>query len=189
MESGFCIGGRMKAFTWVALIGLFCLGAVQAALAQIDQGALTGIVTDSTGKAIQGASLTLVNQGTNLSFTRTTDGNGLYRFSPIKIGLYSLTVSAPNFETRKQENIRVSVSQTVGLNFSLKPGSVTETVTVTSTPELQTEDASTGEVFSAKVINDMPLDGRNYVFVAQLTPGVAAPNQGFRQVAGESGFR
>ena len=178
----------MKAFTWMVLIGLFCLGGVQVALAQIDQGAITGTITDATGSAIQGASVTLVNQDTNLSFARTTESSGFYRFSPIKIGLYTLTVSAPNFEVRKQENIRVNVSQTVGLNLSLKPGAVTETVTVTSTPEVQTEDASTGEVFSAQVINDMPLDGRNYVFVAQLTTGVAAPSQGFRQVAGAGDF-
>jgi len=170
------------------LVGLFCLGPVQAAWGQIDQGAVTGVVTDSTGGVIPGASITLVNQDTNLSFSITSGSSGEYRFSPIKIGLYTLTASAPGFESHKQQNIHVSVSQTVGLNVALKPGKVSETVVVTATTELQTEDASTGQVFSAQVINDTPLDGRNYVFVAQLTTGVAAPSQGFRQVAGAGDF-
>jgi hypothetical protein len=179
---------RMKTFTIMVFISLLCLLAVPSARAQIDQGGITGTITDTTGGVIPGAAITLVNNDTNLSFTRTSGGDGSYTFAPIKIGTYTLTVSAPNFETRKQENIRVNVSQTVGLNLSLHPGAVTETVTVTSTPELQTEDASTGEVFTTQAVNDMPLNGRNYVFAAQLTTGVAAPNQGFGQVAGSGDF-
>src|ERR1035438_5413920 len=119
-------------FTWLVFIGLYCLVGLRGALAQVDQGAITGTITDATGKVVQGASITLINNDTNLSFTRTTDANGSYRFAPIKIGIYTLTVSAPNFETQKQENIRVDVSQTSDLNLSLKPGGVTESITVTS---------------------------------------------------------
>jgi Carboxypeptidase regulatory-like domain len=173
---------------WTTLAAILFLGVAISASAQIDQGAITGIITDSSGSAVNGASVTLVNVETGLSFSRTTGSNGYYTFSPIKIGTYTLTVSAPSFETLKQENIHVSVSQTVGLNLSLKPGVVNDTVTVTSTPELQTEEASTGQVFTAKTINDTPLNGRNYVFIAQLTTGAAAPNQGFRQVAGAGDF-
>ena len=172
----------------MVLIGLFCLGGVQSALAQIDQGAITGTITDASGRVIQGASITLVNQDTNLSFTDTTDSSGFYRFSPIKIGLYTLTVSAPNFETRKQENIRVNVSQTVGLNLSLKPGAVSETITVTSIPEIQTEDASTGQVFTTSQLADLPLLDRNYLFLATLTTGVNAPNQQNTQTSGSGAF-
>lgn len=173
---------------FMVLIGLFCFGGVQSALAQIDQGAITGTITDSNGNAIQGASITLVNQDTNLSLTRTTDNSGFYRFSPIKIGLYTVTASAPNFEARKQENIRVNVSQTVGLNLSLQPGAVTETVTVTSVPEIQTEDASTGQVFTTSQLADLPLLDRNYLFLAQLATGVNAPNQGNTQTSASGAF-
>jgi hypothetical protein len=167
---------------------LLVLGTSPLALAQIDQGGITGTITDASGNAVKGASVTLINQDNNLSFSRTTGDNGYYTFSPIKIGSYTITVKAPSFQTLKLENITVNVSQTVGLNLSLQPGEVTQTVTVLSTPELQTEDASTGQVFSAKQIDETPLDGRNYVFIAQLTTGVAAPNQGFRQVAGAGDF-
>ena len=158
------------------------------AYAQIDQGAIAGTVTDSSGGVISGATVTLTNNDTGLIFTRSTTASGFYTFTPIKIGTYTITVAAPNFDKSVQQNIRVDVSQTVGVNITLKPGAVTETVNVTATPELQTEDAATGQVFSAQVINDTPLDGRNYVFVAQLTTGVSAPNQGFRQVAGAGDF-
>jgi len=172
----------------MVFIALFCLGGVQSALAQIDQGAITGTITDANGRIIQGASITLVSQETNLTFNLTTDSNGFYRFSPIKIGLYTLTVSAPNFETSKQENIRVNVSQTVGLNLSLKPGAVSETITVSSSPELQTEEASTGQVFTTSQLEDLPLLDRNYLFLAQLTTGVNAPNQGNTQTSGSGAF-
>jgi hypothetical protein len=173
---------------WIVLMVVLVVGIATTASAQIDQGSITGIITDTSGSPISGASVTLVSVETGLSFSRTTGSNGYYTFSPIKIGTYTLTASAPSFETLKQENIHVSVSQSVGLNLSLKPGVVSDTVTVTSTPELQTEEASTGQVFTAETINDTPLNGRNYVFVAQLTTGVAAPNQGFRQVAGSGDF-
>lgn len=156
--------------------------------AQIDQGSVTGIVQDTQKAVIPGASVTLVNKDTNLQLTRETGSTGSYSFVPVKIGNYKLTVAAPGFATVVRDNIRVDVSQIVGLNVTLQPGGSTETVTVTTESNLQTEEASTGQVFSAKVLNDIPLDGRNYVFAAQLTTGVAAPNQGFRQVAGAGDF-
>src|SRR5260370_40460814 len=152
----------IKAFTCLAFIGLLCIAGTRPACSLIDQGAITGTITDATGGVIPGASIALVNQDTNLSFTRRSDTSGSYRFSPIKIGLYTVTVSAPNFETQKQENIRVDVSQVVGLNLTLKPGAVTESVTVTSSPELQTEEASTGQVFTTSQLADLPLLDRNY---------------------------
>ena len=179
---------RLKTFFWLVLIGLYSLVGLRGALAQIDQGAITGTITDSQGRVIPRASVTLVSQETGLSFQRTTDNDGSYRFAPIKIGVYSLSVASPGFETQKQENIRVDVSQTVGLNLSLKPGNVTESVTVTSSTELQTEDASTGQVFSTAQLEDLPLLNRNYLFLAQLTTGVNPPNQGNSQTSGTGGF-
>jgi hypothetical protein len=172
---------------WVlAFLGLWV--GVIVVQAQVDQGAITGTISDTTGNVIQGATVTLVNQATGLSFMQHTGNDGSYRFSPIKIGQYSLTFSAPNFETLRREDIRVNVSQTVGLNVSLKPGSVTESVTVTTSAELQTEEASTGQVFTASQIEDLPLADRNYVFLAQLTTGVNPPNQGNTQTSGKGGF-
>jgi len=162
---------------------LFCFVA-STAHSQVDQGSVTGSVRDLQKNVVAGATVTIENTDTNLTLTRQTGNSGDYNFTPLKIGNYTVTVSAPGFATIIQQNVHVDVSQTVGLNFSLKPGAVNESVTVTSEPDMQTEEASTGQVFSAAVVNDLPLDGRNYVFAAQLTTGVAAPNQGFTQVAG-----
>ncbi len=170
---------------WSLLILCFMTALAHA---QVDQGTVTGSVRDSQEHVIAGAVVTLVNTDTGLTLTRATGDAGMYTFTPIKIGNYNLTVSAPGFATEVRDSIHVDVSQTVGLNIKLHPGATSETVTVTADTALQTEQASTGEVFSATVINDMPLDGRNYVFAAQLTTGVAAPNQGFRQVAGAGDF-
>ncbi|MFZ1945811.1 MAG: carboxypeptidase regulatory-like domain-containing protein [Acidobacteriaceae bacterium] len=172
-------------YSWLLLI--CCLGTT-AVYGQVDQGAITGIVQDTQKSVIVGATVTLVNNETNLTLSRQTGGSGAYVFAPIKIGNYSVTVAAPGFAPVVRTDIRVDVSQTVGLNFTLKPGNASQTVTVTAETQLQTEQASTGQVFSAKVINDMPLPDRNYVFAAQLTTGVAPPNQGFRQVAGAGDF-
>jgi len=155
---------------------------------QVDQGSISGTVQDTSGAVVPNATITLTNADTGLQLVRTADASGFYVFTPLKIGRYSLVVTAAGFETAKRDNIQVDVSQRVGINMTLKPGSASETVTVSSTQELQTEDASTGQVFSTQVINDTPLDGRNYVFIAQLTTGVAAPNQGFGQVAGAGDF-
>ena len=184
------MGRRRSNFSvlrWVVPLLVLCVGAI-GVQAQIDQGAITGTISDTAGNVIQGAVVTLVNQATGLSFDQHSGNDGTYRFSPIKIGLYTLTVSSPNFEISKRENIRVDVSQTVGLNVSLKPGSVTESVTVNSTEELQTEEASTGQVFNTSQIQSLPLADRNYVFLAQLTTGVNPPNQGNTQTSGKGAF-
>lgn len=170
------------------LVGMLCFGGLQRAVAQIDQGAITGTISDTAGRVIQGASVTLVNQATGLAFEEHSGNDGFYRFSPIKIGMYTLTVTAPNFETQKKENIHVDVSQTVGLNLTLKPGSAVISITVASGEELQTEEASTGQVFTTSQLNDLPLLDRNYLFLAQLTTGVNAPNQQNTQTSGSGAF-
>src|ERR1700721_3810704 len=107
---------------WFILAAVLFFAVVMPAVAQIDQGSITGVITDSSGSAISGASVTLFNQETGLSFSRTTGNSGYYTFSPIKIGTYTLTVSASTFETLKQENIHLNVSQTVAGNLSHKRG-------------------------------------------------------------------
>ncbi|HEY2858445.1 MAG TPA: TonB-dependent receptor [Terracidiphilus sp.] len=179
--------GRFNGFL-AQITCLLILAVPGIAWSQVDQGAIDGVVTDQTGAVIVKAEVTLTSQLTGLSFTSTTSSTGFFKFTPIKIGLYNLTVSAPGFETYIQQGIRVDVSSDVGLKVGLKPGAVSENVTVTSTTELQTEEASTGEVFSTETIDQIPLNGRNYVFAAQLTTGAAAPNQGFTQVAGAGDF-
>ncbi len=167
------------------VVALFVPGIARA---QVDQGTINGTVADSSGGVIPGATVTLTDNATGLTLTRSTNGSGFYSFTPIKIGMYTISVTSPNFARVVQQNIHVNVSQVVSVNVTLKPGTVAQTVTVVSTPELQTESAETGQVFSTQTINNTPLNGRNYVFIAQLTTGAAAPQQGFGQIAGMGDF-
>jgi hypothetical protein len=125
---------------------------------------------------VQGAQVTLTNTDQGLALQTQTNGSGIYVFSPVKIGNYTISATAANFETQKQENLHLSLQQRLNVNLTLKPGSTTQTITVsTAPPALQTEEASTGQVVDAQAINNTPLNGRNWVFIAQLASGVAPP--------------
>jgi hypothetical protein len=144
---------------------------------QVDQGAITGLIQDSTGAVIPNAQVTLIDTDTGLQLSATTDASGNYVFSPIKIGNYKVSAVAPGFETTVQDNVRVSIQSRLEVNLKLSAGGNSVTVEVTSAPPLlQTEDGSTGQVIDAKTINDTPLNGRNWVYIAQLSAGVAPSN-------------
>ncbi len=168
---------RMRNASPVALLFLlFCFGTA-AVFAQTDQGTINGIVADSTGAVVPGASVTLTNTDTGLQLTGKSDQSGFYSFSPIKIGNYRISVESPGFQKTTQENLHLDVQQRLQVNVELKAGAATQTITVTGAPPLlQTEDGSSGQVLSTKTINDTPLNGRNWVFIAQLAAGVNPPS-------------
>src|SRR6267378_6819527 len=143
------------------------------AYSQVDTGSIRGIVKDPSGAVISGAKVTLTSEDTGFAIETVTAQDGNYTFSPVKIGTYTLQVESKGFQKALQQHIGVDVQQAVGANFSLVPGSLTETVVVTAVaPMLQTQDASVGAVATTEQINDLPLNGRNYTFLAQLGPGV-----------------
>ena len=156
------------------VFGFCCAFTGFAAFAQVDQGAINGVVSDTQGKAIPGAQVRLTDLDNNFTLLGKSDGVGFYSFSPIKIGHYRLSASSPGFETTTQENITVNIQDRLNIAMILKPGSVSETVTVNSAPPmLQSETASVGQVMSTDTINATPLNGRNWVYIAQLAAGVA----------------
>jgi Carboxypeptidase regulatory-like domain/TonB dependent receptor len=157
--------------------------------AQVDTGSITGVVTDASGAVISGAKVTLTNEGTAATLTITTASDGLYRFSPVRIGNYKLDVVAEGFKTASEVHIAVDVSSNVTRNFKLQPGKVSETIEVSSTaPLLQSEDASVGQVVNQKNVNDLPLNGRNFTFLAQLAAGVNSPQADTRGNASTGAF-
>jgi len=171
------------------LLGCALLLGVTPLFAQVEEGTLLGTVTDSSGATISGATVTLVNQGTDASLTFTTSTDGLYKFTPLKIGTYKITVSAPGFETEVQTDIRVDVSSNVLINITLKPGQTTQTIEVTATqPVLETQSGSVGQVVDERSVNDLPLNGRNFTFLAQLAAGVNTPQQDTRGNAQSGAF-
>ena len=172
----------------VEAIVCVCLlaGGARRAVAQADQGAITGLIQDTTGAVIPNADVTLTNVETGLVLHVQTDSSGNYFFSPIKIGTYKVEATAAGFSPTLQENIQVHVQDRIEANLQLKTGSSSTEVTVSAAPALlQTEEGSTGQVIESKVINDTPLNGRNWVFIAQLTAGVAPANGARGQKGGD----
>ena len=157
-----------------SLLVCSALVASAPAFAQVDQGAITGIVQDTTGAVVPNANITLTDTNTGLVLHGTSNSAGVFNFTPIKIGDYTVEVSAQGFQAHTQQNIRVDIGSRINLPISLQTGSVDQSVTVSSAPPLlQTQDSSTGQVISTQAINNTPLNGRNWVYIAQLSAGVA----------------
>ena len=157
-----------------------------SAFAQADQGAITGVIRDATGAVIPNADVTLTNVDTGLVLHAKTSGSGDYVFSPVKIGKYTVTGTAPGFSSTVQENVQLHVQDRLAADLVLTTGTEKTIVTVTSAPPLlQTEEGSTGQVIESTTINNTPLNGRNWVFIAQLTAGVAPANGARGQKGGD----
>lgn len=143
-------------------------------LGQTDQGTITGVVQDPSGAVVGNANVTLTNVDEGQILKAKTDGAGVYVFSPIKIGNYKVSASAPNFETTTQTNLHLSIQQRLNVVVVLKPGATTETITVTTeAPLMQTQESSVGQTMDTQTIESVPLNGRNWVYIAQLSAGTA----------------
>jgi len=150
------------------------LAPARILLGQTDQGTITGVVQDASGAVIGNASVTLTNVDEGQILKSNTDGAGVYVFSPVKIGNYKVSASAPNFETTTQTNLHLSIQQRLNVVVILKPGAATETITVTTeAPLMQTQDSSVGQTMDTATIESVPLNGRNWVYIAQLSAGTA----------------
>jgi Carboxypeptidase regulatory-like domain/TonB-dependent Receptor Plug Domain len=168
-----------------------CLLLVQAkpSFAQVDEGAITGTVTDTTGAVVPGASVTLLNIDQGITLQTKTNSSGGYTFSPVRIGNYTVTATAQGFAKTTQKNVHVNVAQVLQVNVEMKLGAASETVEVnTAPPLLQTEEASVGQVISQQQVNALPLNGRNFTFLAQLGAGMQTPQADTRGNAASGAF-
>jgi len=181
-------------FTWMLRTSLaVAVGAMlfipRPLLAQVDAGSILGTITDASGAVIGGATVTLTNEGTSATLSTTAETDGSYKFTPVRIGTYSLTATYAGFQTTTQRNIMVNVGSNVVINFTLKPGQVSETVEVTTTtPVLESQSAAVGQVVDSRSVNNLPLNGRNFTFLAQLAAGVNSPQADTRGNAASGAF-
>jgi hypothetical protein len=173
------------AFTCICLL----LFHSQSAFGQVDEGAITGTVQDASGAVVPNADVTLLNTDQGITLETKTNSNGGYTFSPVRIGRYTLTVTAQGFAKTTQKNLTVNVAQFLEVNVQLKLGAATETVEVnTAPPLLQTEEASVGQVIGQQEVNALPLNGRNFTFLAQLGAGMQTPQADTRGNAASGAF-
>lgn len=163
------------------LLRIFLFGAVLAVsgLAQQTAGTLTGSVTDATGAVIPAATIKAVNLATNAARETVSDASGNYTIPFLPAGEYSVSLTAKGFQSQKIASLTLQVQQTLRQDFSLKVGEVSESISVdASAAVLQTDNAVVGTVIDATKVVQLPLNGRNFVQLAQLIPGVQAGTPG-----------
>jgi hypothetical protein len=141
--------------------------------AQLTTGSVMGTVTDSTGAMMPGVKVTLSNTGTGAAQTAATDTAGNFRFLLLPSGVYRLEAASSGFKTFRRDGIVVEVDRSIAVPVLLEVGQVTETVEVTAgTPLLEPNTSSLGTVMDQRKIEDLPLNGRNPMGLANLIPTV-----------------
>jgi hypothetical protein len=148
-------------------------------VAQEFRASLTGQVTDSTGAVIPGASITAVNVATQVASSTKSNDQGVYSVLYILPGSYTVTVTASGFQTMVYKNVVLDTSQQLGLNVSLKTGSVTENIQVTAEGlELETVSATTGGVIDQVKVENMPSTGLLVLDDVAFTQGIRSDTRG-----------
>lgn len=134
---------------------------------------LTGVVTDSSGAVIPDAKVTLTDEATNVAVTHETDSRGIYVFTGVRPSTYKIRVEAPQLASQERKGVIFAVSQQATIDFTLTPGVVSESVTVTGqAPLLDTGNASLGTDVTNEYVRDIPLPDRSFFGLVFLSGGV-----------------
>ena len=156
----------------------FCLAvfAVLAlsfsAFAQIQNGQLTGDISDPSGAAIPNAKITIKNQATDLNITVGTSQQGHFVANQVPVGVYSVTVTAPNFKSETHTNLTVNAGSITHTDFKLQIGKTSEVVEVTgAAPAVDIETSQLSQIVSGAQVANLPLNGRNVYDLIQMAPG------------------
>lgn len=154
---------------WFAVIA-----AALSLSAQVERATIIGNITDKSGAAMPGVEITVTNDGTNATTKLVSDDSGAYTVVNLIPGSYTVAATRSGFRAVTFRNFVLQVGQSARLDIALEVGSVEQTVEVSGTlPLLQTENASVGQVIEQGAVNALPLNGRNFVQLAILAPGVS----------------
>jgi hypothetical protein len=138
-------------------------------------GSLSGTVSDKAGAVVSGATVRATAQETGLSRETKTDDSGHYLIPLLPVANYNLRVESAGFQATEQQGIRLQVDEHREVDFSLAPASVTSTVEVSATEvAVETANPTLGQVITSEQVADLPLNGRNFVQLATLTPGTTS---------------
>src|SRR5437667_4287832 len=147
--------------------------SVSPALAQTD-GSISGVIRDASGAVIPGAMVTVTNPATNQVRSAISNEAGVYNFPVLQPGKYNIKVELPGFRTITQKDVELQVKVAAGIDLTLQVGDVSQTVEVEGTTALiATENATVGTVIENRRIVEMPLNGRNFLQLASLSPNVS----------------
>lgn len=159
-------------------------------------GSVQGMVQDQTQGAIAGSQVSIVNLDTGLKREAKTNNTGLYNFPALPVGRYKVSASMAGFASSEVPELKLDVTQSARIDFVLKPGSVTESISVSASAALlDSETATMGQVIDNKRIVELPLNGRNYLELARLSAGTAAArgsrpeSEGVFSAGGQHGYQ
>ena len=173
-----------------ALVALFLTALFSTSLVNAQQSSdavVVGVVLDPTRAAISAATVRLTHLATNGVTEVRTDGRGQYRTPPLRIGEYSLSVEALGFKRYSERGLALSLGDVRQVDAILQVGETSDSVDVEATaPLLQTADSTVGTVINNKQIEELPLNGRDYLQLAALSSGTIPSSQGV-SVGGQSG--
>ena len=141
--------------------------------AQMPNGSITGLVLDPTSRAIIGADILVINDATGVKYSTKTNNDGIYVVPNLPPGPYRLQISKLGFKTLIKPDIVLSIQDSLSINFTLPVGAAFDSVTVEAgAPLINTESAAVGTVINRNFVSSLPLNGRSFNTLLQLTPGV-----------------
>jgi len=158
-----------------------------AASAFAQQATITGTVTDTSGGVLPGVTITAIHEETGNTFAAVTDAQGQFRI-PVRVGAHRLTASLSGFQTVTRTGLQLLLNQTLAVTLQLGPATLTETVTVTGeAPLVDTKESTVGANIDPRQVQDLPINGRNWMDLTLLAPG-ARRNEGGGLVQNRQGY-
>jgi hypothetical protein len=165
------MASKLKLF---AVLAVFSLMFLPYSFAQNDTGDIHGTVTDQSDAVIPGCAIKLTDQATGAGRKTTSNAQGVFSFLQVPVGTYTITASKDGFKTLSQKDLEVHVSTVMTTIVKLPVGTVAEMVTVEAAGvELNTENGEVGGVMQSNQVSQLPLNGRNFIELTTLMPGVA----------------
>jgi hypothetical protein len=169
--TGQCAHIFTQAGRFAVLLAVLIFGS-RMATAQLSTADIVGTVTDASGAQVPNAKVTVVNADTHETRTGNSSATGDYQFTLLPVGRYTVTVTAPGFKVSTTSNVAIEAGDRAREDVHLALGVATETVDVeATTPLLQADSATVSSTVTAKAVQDLPLNGRNFVQLVQLVPG------------------
>jgi len=169
----------------LAVVGACAVG-VSSARAQTAAGEITGLVKDQAGAAVTGATITVTETRTNLQRVVVSTRDGVYTVASLVPGEYRLDIALAGFKSVRREGVRLATGEKARIDFDLAVGSLQEQITVVGdAPIVRAETASLGTVVENEQVVRLPLNGRLFIMLASIVPGVALPpNSAFPRING-----
>ncbi len=171
-------GGKRGNYFYFLMFVLALIAVPFTAAAQTTTSTIEGTVADSKKAVVAGAQVVVKNPALGIERTASTDAEGLFRVTALPAGVYSIAVSATGFAPRTFENIEVTLNRTLRFDVDLEVGAVQEQVDVSAAVQLiDTTSAASGATVTPQQIRELPVNGRNYLDLLQLVPGVVVNRQ------------